>query len=44
MSYVEVVVATVAVVVLVATVEVMVEVVDAATVLVAAGIGYLDEQ
>ena len=37
-------VATVAVVVLVATVEVIVEVVDAGTVLVAAGIGYLDEQ
>ena len=44
MSYVDVVVPTVTVVVLVPTVEVMVDVVDAATVLVAAGNGYLDEQ
>ena len=43
-SYVDVMVATVAVVVVVATVDVMVDVVEATTVLVAVGIGYLDEQ
>ena len=44
MSYVDVMVATVAVVVLVPTVDVMVSVVEALTVLVVAGIGYLEEQ
>ena len=44
MSYVDVMVATVVVVVLVATVDVMVDVVEAVNVLVAVGIGYLDEQ
>ena len=44
MSYVDVMVPTVAVIVFVPTVDVMVDVVEALNVLVAVGIGYLDEQ